>query len=114
MFYIARDQSGLLERVERKPFDGMSGTLLEDSEEAQRWLEIQDEKYSQLAGLRNSDQDMARVLEDLVGVLIDRGIIRFTDLPEPAQRKLQARAQTRARLGSLSELLGDEDEQHLI
>jgi hypothetical protein len=56
---------------------------------------------------------MARVVEDLVGVLIARGVIRFTDLPEAAQRKLHARAQTRARLGGLSTLL-DDDEQSLI
>ncbi|MNG41675.1 hypothetical protein D3C84_1310160 [compost metagenome] len=53
-------------------------------------------------------------MEDLVSVLVERGVIRYTDLPEAAQRKLQARAEARSGLGCLSGLLGDEDEQHLI
>ncbi|MCQ4324624.1 tryptophan synthase subunit beta [Stutzerimonas stutzeri] len=113
MLYIARDEHGMLCRVEPAPFDGMTGTLRADSDEAQRWLATHDDANTQLAGLQGSDQDMARVLEDLVGVLVARGVIRFTDLPEAAQRKLHARAQTRARLGGLSTLLED-DEQPLI
>jgi hypothetical protein len=42
------------------------------------------------------------------------GVLTYTDLPEAAQRKLQARAEARSGLGCLSGLLGDEDEQHLI
>ncbi|MCQ2048487.1 Tryptophan synthase subunit beta like protein [Stutzerimonas stutzeri] len=113
MFYIERDEGGLLHRVEPTPFDGMTGTLRADSDEAQSWLATHNDEQAQLAGLQASDQDMARVVEDLVDVLIARGVIRFTDLPEVAQRKLHARAQTRARLGGLSTLL-DDDEQQLI
>ena len=113
MLYIGRDELGLLCRVEPSPFDGMTGTLRADSDEAQSWLATHGDEQVQLAGLQASDQDMARVVEDLVGVLIARGVIRFTDLPEAAQRKLHARAQTRARLGGLSTLL-DDDEQSLI
>jgi len=113
MLYIERDEFGLLRRVEPTPFDGMTGSLAVDSDEAQSWLATHEGEQVQLAGLQGSDQDMARVLEDLIGVLIARGVIRFTDLPEAAQRKLHARAQTRARLGGLSTLL-DDDEQSLI
>ncbi|HYQ39317.1 MAG TPA: tryptophan synthase subunit beta, partial [Pseudomonas sp.] len=47
-------------------------------------------------------------------VLVARGVIRYTDLPEAAQRKLQQRAETRAGLAGLGGLLGNEDDQHLI
>lgn len=111
MFYIERDEQGQLRHLEPQPFEGMNGTLRADSDEAQKWLATHAEGNNQLADLRSSDQDMARVLEDLIGVLVARGVIRFTDLPEAAQRKLQARAHTRAKLGALSALVEEEDER---
>jgi hypothetical protein len=60
--------------------------------------------------LSESDAAIARVLEDLVDVLITRGVIQFTDLPEAAQNKLLNRRQTRAMLkDSLQLLPGDGD-----
>jgi len=50
--------------------------------------------------LYESDLDMGRVSEDLVDTLIEKGVILFTDLPDPAQRKLNARRLLRKRLGS--------------
>jgi hypothetical protein len=38
------------------------------------------------------------VLEDVIDVLITRGVIQFTDLPEAAQSKLLERRETRANL----------------
>ena len=37
-----------------------------------------------LQRLQGSDADMIRVLEDLIEVLLQRGVIRITDLPEAA------------------------------
>lgn len=60
--------------------------------------------------LSQSDTAIARVLEDLVDVLISRGVIQFTDLPAAAQDKLLSRRQTRAQLkNSLDLLPGDGD-----
>lgn len=60
--------------------------------------------------LSQSDTAIARVLEDLVDVLITRGVIQFTDLPVAAQDKLMSRRQTRASLkNSLNLLPGDGD-----
>ncbi|MCW3150757.1 tryptophan synthase subunit beta [Stutzerimonas stutzeri] len=114
MLYIERDRGGQLQRVEAEPFEGMTGTMLADSDEALSWLAAQNDEHAQRVGLQASDLEMVRVLEDLISVLIDRGVIRFTDLPEAAQRKLRARQQTRARLGGLGGLLGDDDEQPLL
>lgn len=114
MLYIERDRDGQLRRVEAAPFEGMTGTLPASSDEVREWLAEHGDEHAQRVGLQASDLDMVRVLEDLIGVLIDRGVIRFTDLPEAAQRKLQARQQTRARLGGLSGLLGEDDEPRLL
>jgi hypothetical protein len=60
--------------------------------------------------LSESDTAIARVLEDLIDILISRGVIQFTDLPEAAQGKLLNRRQTRAMLkDSLQLLPGDGD-----
>lgn len=64
--------------------------------------------------LSQSDSAIARVLEDLVDVLITRGVIQFTDLPDAAQDKLLSRRQTRARLKDSLDLLPDEGEGGLL
>ena len=59
--------------------------------------------------LQESDMRLVRVLEDLIDLLIDRDVIRFTDLPLPAQEKLMERRSLRQTLGALN-LLGGTDE----
>ena len=59
--------------------------------------------------LQESDMWLVRVLEDLIDLLIDRDVIRFTDLPLPAQEKLMERRSLRQTLGALN-LLGETDE----
>lgn len=53
---------------------------------------------NQTEALSQTDTGLARVLEDLIDVLITRGLLQFTDLPEAAQAKLLERRQTRANL----------------
>jgi hypothetical protein len=43
------------------------------------------------------DADFVRVTEDLIYTLIEKGVLQFTDLPQEAQRKLQARLSFRGR-----------------
>ena len=64
--------------------------------------------------LSETDTGMARVLEDLIDVLITRGNIQFTDLPEAAQAKLLERRQTRANLTHRLNLLPDEKDSGLL
>jgi len=58
--------------------------------------------------LARTDLGLARVLEDLMEVLIDKEVIRFTDLPDVAQKKLLARRSLRAERHSVN-LIGDGD-----
>lgn len=61
--------------------------------------------------LSDTDADMARIVEDLIDVLMNRGLIQFTDLPEAAQRKLLERRQSRTALNNRLTLLGENDDQ---
>ncbi|KAB2902341.1 MAG: hypothetical protein F9K35_04195 [Burkholderiaceae bacterium] len=64
--------------------------------------------------LIESDADLARVTEDLVNLLVQKGVILFTDLPPGAQAKLLARQQTRADMVNSLKLLGEDSEDGLI
>lgn len=64
--------------------------------------------------LSHTDMGLARVLEDLIDVLIGKGLLQFTDLPEPAQRKLLERRSTRAQLGRSLKLLPGEDDHGVL
>lgn len=59
--------------------------------------------------LADSDAGLARVTEDLIDILITRGLIQFTDFPPAAQAKLLQRRQTREMIASRLKLLDDGD-----
>jgi hypothetical protein len=58
--------------------------------------------------LRDSDLSFVRVLEDVIDLLVERGVIRFTDLPLAAQTKLLQRRDCRMQRQGL-QLFGGED-----
>lgn len=62
--------------------------------------------------LSQSDTALARVVEDLIDVLILRGIIQFTDLPDAAQDKLLSRRDARAKLHNHLNLLPEKEDGH--
>jgi len=102
MPYVARDSAGRIVAV-----------AAEASTVAAEWLEpAAPELREFLAALQpadeliRSDQALIRVVEDLVNTLIDKDLIRFTDLPEAAQQKLLLRRSLRRSRHSL-DLLGD-------
>lgn len=63
--------------------------------------------------LADSDAAVARVTEDLIDILITRGVIQFTDFPPAAQVKLLQRRHTRESLSNRLKLL-DDGENDLI
>jgi hypothetical protein len=73
---------------------------------------IQGGKYHQQLLLAQTDQTMARVLEDVINLLVEQGLIRFTDLPDAAQAKLLNRRELRG-LGQAIDLLDEGDDLHL-
>lgn len=53
-----------------------------------------------------SDLRLVRVIEDLIDLLIERDVIRFTDLPDAAQEKLMERRSMRASGATLDLISG--------
>ncbi|ANH95939.1 hypothetical protein SAMN04490189_2280 [Pseudomonas koreensis] len=112
MFYVQRDAQGQLIRVEAAAYAEATETLPADHHEIQAWFANAAVENS-LKQLKQSDFEMIRVLDDLIQVLTQKGVIRVTDLPPAAQAKLMDRTQAREALGGLSHLI-DEDESGLI
>lgn len=115
MPYIQRNEAGLITAVS-----------VEKTAKSTEWLELDAPELKdylvKLAGagfppevanaLEESDQALIRVVDDLVNVLVEKNLMRFTDLPDAAQKKLLERRSLRQSLTALK-LLGD-DEQGLI
>lgn len=107
MVYIQRDNQGYLLRVEMDPFEGMTDNLAIESEELQNWLRTREEMKARLTSLHSTDMEMGRVLEDVVSVLVEQGVIKYTDLPKAAREKLDQRAVARAEIEGLNDALND-------
>ncbi len=108
MPYIKRDANGEILAVYKSPVEAELEEIgASDIELVAFFLEGFD--FDELKRrLYESDLDMGRVSEDLVDTLIEKGVILFTDLPEAAQRKLNARRLLRKRLGSSIGLIDSE------
>ncbi len=57
-----------------------------------------------------SDLALARVIEDLIEILMDKKVIMFTDFPEGAQRKLRERRGLRKEVTFLEDLFVSDDD----
>lgn len=109
MVYVERDAQGRLLRVEQQPFAGAEHLAVE-SDELHNWLKVKEEVKQRLDSLNSSDLELVRVLEDVIIVLVDRGVIQYTDLPKAAREKLDQRAVARADLEGLSTMLKESGE----
>ena len=96
MLYIERDENGSIIALHKRFQDGFEEVDLRD-EEVLAFLEGSD-KNAVNSALEDSDKDLVRVMEDLIYLLIDKNIIRFTDLPSIAQQKILNRQKMRNRL----------------
>lgn len=68
------------------------------------------QKHDIIDALADSDAELARVTEDLISLLVKKGTILFTDLPEAVQTKLLEREKLRHALDDTSISFLSEDE----
>lgn len=106
MAYMKRDQAGNVIAVSVEPVGEDWEVLADDHPELAGFAARLTQSQHDLAA---SDLALARVLEDLIDLLVERSVIRFTDLPEAAQAKLSQRRSTRASLHGLRLLDTDHD-----
>ncbi len=100
--YVRRNNSGDIVAVSEEPLEQFSAVDRDDPE-LQAFLHA-NTQLTEDQRFRESDSSLIRVIEDLVDLLASKGIIRFTDLPPEAQKKLMLRKSMR----------GQEDRLNLI
>lgn len=106
LVHVKRDAGGRIVAVSTEP----AGEGWEAQESDSPELEVFADALNRAqTALQASDLGLVRVLEDVIDLLIERSVIRFTDLPLAAQEKLLVRRSTRESLHQLN-LLGDEDD----
>jgi hypothetical protein len=95
--FIRRDNAGQV-----------TGLLAEASGEQPEIASVTDPDVQQF--LRQLDLDLVRVLEDVIDLLVAKGIFRFTDLPAAAQEKLLFRKTVRSQWQAVRSPLSAEDD----
>ncbi|MDX5378713.1 MAG: tryptophan synthase subunit beta like protein [Halomonas sp.] len=104
--YIKRNEAGQVVQVSREATAECREFVPPCSPELQSFVAEDD---AENLALSKSDLAFVRVLEDVINVLMDKGVISFTDLPEPAQQKLMERQSLRKRRNSVG-LMSDGDD----
>lgn len=106
MVYIKRDEQGRIVAAGHEPGGPDWVQAAGDEPEVVVFAQA---LVSGEQGLAASDLALVRVLEDVIDLLVERSVIRFTDLPAAAQEKLNARRSARASLRQLNLLDDDAD-----
>ena len=105
MPFVKRDETGNLVAVSRESGAGFEEELAKDDPAVSAFfLGVGSETHS----LDATDQDFVRVLEDVVDLLIAKGLILFTELPVDAQQKIMLRQQLRSEMINTLNLIGED------
>ncbi len=103
MAYILRNEQGRITGSTAENLGAQWTYIADNSAEYILYLES---SLAQISPFRESDIQLARILEDLIALLIEREIIRFTDFPLAAQERLNNRQALRQKT-QLSKLIDD-------
>ncbi|MCB1128666.1 MAG: hypothetical protein KDM81_19375 [Verrucomicrobiae bacterium] len=108
MPYVKRNSAGKVIAVYSEPVeDGLEEVALNNADLEAFLIDDVAVADSDRALMR-SDLELARVLEDLIEILIDKNVISFTDLPTAAQSKLLRRHGLRTEFAYVRSLFADE------
>ncbi|MBU0676208.1 MAG: tryptophan synthase subunit beta [Proteobacteria bacterium] len=105
--FVRRDDLGQIVEVSLIQGEGFEPRLLASDQDRTGLLNT---LTTGKAALSATDLHLVRVLEDLIDLLIGKGVICLSDLPEVARHKLLERQTIRSELqGGLDLLIGEED-----
>lgn len=104
MAYVLKNAQGKVIAASVAENLGDGWIMVENTEK--EYLDFLERSLAESNSFRESDIHLARVLEDLIALLIERNTIRFTDLPPAAQKRLNDRQSMRQKT-QLSGLLDE-------
>lgn len=93
MAYILKNKDGAI--IAASPDAQIDANWVNVDNTDTEYLSFLDNELKKHNTFRESDIQLARVLEDLISILIDRSLISFTDFPSPAQKRLNERQSLR-------------------
>ena len=105
MDYVLKNKAGAI--IAASPDTQIAADWIAIDNTDTEYLCFLDDELKKHHTFRESDIQLARVLEDLIGILIERNLISLTDFPSPAQKRLNER-QTLRHKNNL-QLLADDD-----
>ncbi|OGB31384.1 MAG: hypothetical protein A3F78_22675 [Burkholderiales bacterium RIFCSPLOWO2_12_FULL_61_40] len=105
MFYVVRHADGAIQSVSRLPQPGC-----EPIDEHHPDIQLFFNGGEAAPAFNAVDADFVRVIEDLIDTLIMKNVIRHTDLPAAAQKKLMLRKGLRNRVQGALNLFGGDDQ----
>jgi hypothetical protein len=112
MPYVKRKENGQISAIFEDATDEATEFLPGGHPDIQLFLGgivPQNRKNVATSELSDSDQNLIRVIEDIVDTLIDKNLIMFTDLPPHAQEKILERKSTRKRMSTPLDIIEGED-----
>lgn len=115
--YIKRDDQSKITAISVIPEPGFDEVVDNNASELIAFLSsnaqiVHPRSENANESFAKSDEEFIRVLEDLINLLTEKGLIQFTELPSKAQEKLLRRQNIRAKNTQL-QLVDDEDEPML-
>lgn len=110
MPYVQRDEEGNIIAVYNDEYEGLE-LVPPDDEQLEAFLYAQHEDEKTKKDWMESDLQIARVTEDLIDILIEKGVILFQDFPEGAQKKLLSRQGLRKEFAYVETLFGNNQEE---
>ncbi len=107
MPFVTKDSSGAVIGVHQKMVAG--GTIVPPHDPALlAFLKKSAEIDDRSTALSESDREMARVIEDLIELMIDKRMISLGELPAAAQEKVLKRQRLRGDLKWMGGLVSEE------
>jgi len=109
MPYVIRNNKGEIVTIHQNKNDENAQWLEENDSQIIAFIKNAVTPNKVKKALTGSDNEMARVIEDLVDLLMEKQIFVYTELPEAVQAKLNVRKQLRQDMGSLENLIDEDD-----
>ena len=89
MAYVLRNSKGEIVAISAQ--ESMGEDWQSIASDDKDYIEFLENSLSEKTAFRESDIQLARVLEDLITILIERNLINFSDFPSAAQKRLNDR-----------------------
>jgi hypothetical protein len=114
MAFVKRDSDGKITAASLQATEEAGEEFPLDDPELSQFLQQSLLEYAAQRQWVESDLGLARVMEDLIDLLIEKNVFRFHDLPEAAQEKLIQRRGLRREFAYVETLFGEAGDDDFV